>query len=99
MRHCVPWLGYCAAKTKTPNKGLNSDRHRRFVPRADLLEIGRQCAVPGHAGPGGSLPGGFVPPVNFFRLHLLSRQMQKLTGVLAREKNRLHKALTDGGAR
>jgi transposase len=45
------------------------------------------------------LPGGFVPPVNFFRLHLLSRQMQKLTGVLAREKNRLHKALTDGGAR
>ena len=45
------------------------------------------------------LRGGFVPPLNFRRLRLLSRRMRKLTGVLAGEKNRLHKVLTDGGVR
>jgi transposase len=47
----------------------------------------------------GLLRGGFVPPENFRRLRLIARQMQKLTGVLAGEKNRLHKVLTDGGIR
>jgi transposase len=40
-----------------------------------------------------------VPPANFRHLRLISRQMQKLTGILAGEKNRLHKVLTDGGIR
>ncbi len=47
----------------------------------------------------GLLRGGFVPPANFRELRLTSRQMQKLTGILAAEKNRLHKVLTDGGIR
>ena len=47
----------------------------------------------------GLLKGGFVPPSNFRHLRLLSRQLQKLTGILAGEKNRLHKVLSDGGIR
>lgn len=47
----------------------------------------------------GLLRGGFVPPANFRHLRLVSRQMQKLTGILAGEKNRVHKVLTDGGIR
>jgi len=47
----------------------------------------------------GLLRGGFVPPENFRGLRLISRQMQKLTGILSGEKNRMHKVLTDGGIR
>jgi transposase len=47
----------------------------------------------------GLLRGGFVPPANFRELRLTSRQMQKLSGMLAAEKNRLHKVLTDAGIR
>lgn len=43
--------------------------------------------------------GGFVPSAQFRELRLVSRQMQKLTGILAGEKNRLHKVLTDAGIR
>ena len=48
---------------------------------------------------GGLLTGGFVPPANFRELRLIARQLTKLTGMLADEKNRLHKVLTDGGIR
>jgi len=47
----------------------------------------------------GLLRGGFVPPVQFRELRLISRQMQKLTGILSGEKNRLHKLLSDAGIR
>lgn len=47
----------------------------------------------------GLLKGGFVPPANFRQLRLVSRQLQKFTGILSGEKNRLHKVLTDGGVR
>lgn len=47
----------------------------------------------------GLLKGGFVPPQNLRELRLVSRQMQKFTGILAGEKSRLHKVLTDGGIR
>jgi hypothetical protein len=45
--------------------------------------------------PNGLLRGGFVPSVNFRELRLVSRQMQKLTGMLSREKNRLHNESAD----
>ena len=32
-------------------------------------------------------------------IRLVSRQMQKLTGIVSGEKNRLHKLLTDAGIR
>ena len=47
----------------------------------------------------GLLRGGFVPPAVFRELRLIARQMQKLTGILSGEKNRLHKVLSDGGIR
>ncbi len=47
----------------------------------------------------GLLRGGFVPPVQFRELRLIARQMQKLTGILSAEKNRLHKLLSDIGIR
>lgn len=47
----------------------------------------------------GLLRGGFVPTVQFRELRLISRQMQKLGGILSSEKNRLHKLLTDAGIR
>ncbi len=37
--------------------------------------------------------------VEFRELRLISRQMQKLTGILSGEKNRLYKLLTDAGIR
>jgi transposase len=72
-------------------------RHVKQVPgrKTDLCDA-QWLAI---LARGGLLRGGFVPPANFRRLRLISRQMQKLTGVLAGEKNRLHKILTDGGVR
>ncbi|MBU2740027.1 MULTISPECIES: IS110 family transposase [Acidithiobacillus] len=47
----------------------------------------------------GLLRGSFVPPAALRELRLIARQRQKLVGMLAAEKNRLHKVLTDGGIR
>lgn len=47
----------------------------------------------------GLLRRSFVPPAKLRELRLISRQRQKLVGLLASEKNRLHKVLTDGGIR
>ncbi len=47
----------------------------------------------------GLLRGGFVPPQHFREYRLISRQLQKLTGLASGEKCRLHKLLTDGGLR
>jgi len=47
----------------------------------------------------GLLRGSFIPPEKMRELRLVARQRQKLSGMLASEKNRLHKVLTDGGIR
>lgn len=47
----------------------------------------------------GLLRNSFIPPSTLRELRLIARQRQKLTGMLASEKNRLHKTLTDGGIR
>lgn len=47
----------------------------------------------------GLLRGSFVPPDIFRSLRLVARQARKLSGMVASEKNRLHKVLTDGGIR
>lgn len=47
----------------------------------------------------GLLRGSFVPEADHRELRLVSRQRQKLIGILASEKNRLHKVLTDSGIR
>ena len=47
----------------------------------------------------GLLKPSFVPPAKLRRLRLVSRQRQKLVGMLAAEKNRLGKVLADAGVR
>jgi hypothetical protein len=47
----------------------------------------------------GLLRGSFVPEADHRAFRLVSRQRQKLVGILASEKNRLHKVLTDSGIR
>lgn len=47
----------------------------------------------------GLLRHSFVPPTKLRELRLIARQRQKLVGILASEKNRLHKLLTDAGIR
>jgi len=47
----------------------------------------------------GLLRASFVPPANLRELRLISRERQKLISQLARDKNRVHKILTDGGIR
>lgn len=72
-------------------------RHVKQVPgrKTDIADA-QWLAILARSG---LLRGGFVPPANFRELRLTSRQMQKLTGILAAEKNRLHKALSDAGIR
>ena len=47
----------------------------------------------------GLLRPSFIPPVDIRHLRLIARQRQKLGGMLASEKNRLHKLLADAGVR
>jgi transposase len=47
----------------------------------------------------GLLRGSFIPPADLRELRLVSRYRQKLVGMLAGEKNRLHKWLDDAGIR
>ena len=47
----------------------------------------------------GLLRGSFVISEDLDALRLVARQRQKLVGMLASEKNRLHKVLTDAGVR
>ena len=54
-----------------------------------LAELGR-C---------GLLRPSFIPPRDLRELRLLTRYRQKLIGVMASEKNRLHKLLDDAGLR
>lgn len=47
----------------------------------------------------GLLRQSFIPPADIRHLRLIARQRQKLGGMLAAEKNRLHKLLADAGIR
>lgn len=72
-------------------------RHVKQVPgrKTDIADS-RWLAMLARAG---LLRGSFIPPEQIRNLRLISRQRQKLVGMLASEKNRLHKVLTDGGIR
>lgn len=72
-------------------------RYVKQVPgRKTDIEDSRWLAMLARAG---LLRSGFVPPEQIRNLRLISRHRQKLVGMLASEKNRLHKVLTDGGIR
>lgn len=72
-------------------------RHVKNVPgRKTDVGDARWLATLARAG---LLRNSFVPPAKMRELRLISRQRQKLVGILSSEKNRLHKVLTDGGIR
>jgi transposase len=81
--------------------GLNclvvNARHVKNVPghKSDISDP-RWLAMLARAG---LLKPSFVPPVKLRLLRLVSRQRQKLVGMLAAEKNRLGKVLADAGVR
>lgn len=72
-------------------------RHVKNVPgrKTDIADA-HWLAMLARAG---LLHGSFVPPANLRALRLVSRQRQKLVGILSGEKNRLHKVLADAGIR
>jgi transposase len=47
----------------------------------------------------GLLKGSFIPPKDLRELRIIARYRTKLKGILASEKNRLHKTLDDAGVR
>ena len=72
-------------------------RHVKTVPgrKTDIADA-QWLAILARAG---LLRGSFIPPVALRHLRLVARQRQKLGGMLASEKNRLHKVLSDAGIR
>jgi transposase len=94
----VYWKSPYAALEKVGVRALVVNaRHVKQVPgrKTDIADA-QWLAILARAG---LLQGGFVPPANLRELRLIARQMQKTGGILAAEKNRLHKVLTDGGVR
>ena len=72
-------------------------RHVKTVPgrKTDVADA-QWLAMLARAG---LLRGSFIPPAHIRHLRLIARQRQKLGGMLAAERNRLHKILSDAGIR
>ena len=72
-------------------------RHVKTVPgrKTDVADA-QWLATLARAG---LLRPSFIPPADLRHLRLIARQRQKLGGMLASEKNRLHKLLADAGIR
>ena len=72
-------------------------RHVKNVPgrKTDVADA-QWLAILARAG---LLRASFIPPADIRHLRLIARQRQKLGGMLASEKNRLHKLLTEAGIR
>ncbi len=72
-------------------------RHVKAVPgrKTDLCDAQWLATL----ARSGLLRASFIPCKEFRELRLVGRQRQKLVGMLASEKNRLHKVLVDAGVR
>ncbi len=72
-------------------------RHVKTVPgrKTDIADA-QWLATLARAG---LLSGSFIPHVALRNLRLIDRQRQRLGGMLASEKNRLHKILSNAGIR
>ena len=72
-------------------------RHVKQVPgRKTDVQDSQWLATLGRLG---LLRPSFIPPQDLRELRMLTRQRQKLQGMLSAETNRLHKALDDSGIR
>jgi transposase len=72
-------------------------RHVKNVPgrKTDISDAQWLAAL----ARAGLVRASFIPPAEIRHLRLIARQRQKLGGMLAAEKNRLHKVLADAGMR
>jgi len=72
-------------------------RHLKQVPgrKTDMADS-QWLAILGRAG---LVSGSFIISPDLEHLRLISRQRQKMVGMLISEKNRLHKVLADSGVR
>jgi transposase len=88
---------YAALESVAIRAHVVNARHVKNVPgrKTDVADA-HWLATLARAG---LLRGSFIPPAALRELRLISRQRQKLIGLLASEKNRIHKILTDGGIR
>ena len=74
-----------------------NERHVKQVPgRKTDVKDSQWLATLGRFG---LLRPSFIPPQDLRELRMLTRQRQKLKGMLSAETNRLHKALDDSGIR
>ena len=88
---------YAALETVGIVAKVVNARHVKNVPgRKTDVSDAQWLATLARAG---LLSASFVPPANLRELRLISRERQKLVSQLARDKNRMHKILTDGGIR
>lgn len=88
---------YAALETVGIAAWVVNARHVKNVPgrKTDVADA-HWLATLARAG---LLRASFIPPADIRHLRLIARQRQKLGGMLASEKNRLHKLLADAGIR
>lgn len=88
---------YAALEAKGIAAWVVNARHVKNVPgRKTDVGDAHWLATLARAG---LLRASFIPQADIRHLRLVSRQRQKLCGMLASEKNRLHKVLADSGIR
>lgn len=94
----IYWKSPYAALERAGIKALVVNaRHVKQVPgRKPDIGDAQWLATLARAG---LLKGSFVPPERLRELRIVARQRVKLVSMLAAEKNRLHKGLTDAGIR
>lgn len=88
---------YAALETAGIAAWVVNARHVETVPgrKTDVADA-QWLATLARAG---LVRASFIPPADIRHLRLIARQRQKLGGMLASEKNRLHKLLADAGIR
>lgn len=88
---------YAALETVGIAAWVVNARHVKTVPgRKTAIADAQWLATLARSG---LLRGSFIPQADIRHLRLIARQRQKLSGMLASEKNRLHKVLADCGIR
>lgn len=88
---------YAALESKGLAAWVVNARHVKNVPgRKTDVGDAQWLAMLARSG---LLRASFIPPAHIRHLRLIARQRQKLGGMLASEKNRLHKLLADSGIR
>lgn len=88
---------YAALEKKGLRVSVVNARHVKQVPgrKTDV----RDSAWLARLARYGLLKGSFIPPKDLRELRIVARYRTKLKGMLAGEKNRLHKILDDAGVR